>query len=67
MPEKKTGGYCKNCEKDVVIFRKGTNHLMHVLLALLTAGLWLIVWLIAALKYNAWRCSQCGSKRTTIR
>jgi len=55
-------GYCGNCQKQVLIRRKGTNHLLHLILTLLTGGLWAIVWVICAIKVNGWRCSQCGEK-----
>jgi len=43
-----------------MIRRKGTNHVLHLLLTVLTAGLWLIVWILVSIKIGGWRCSQCG-------
>ena len=60
--EKRTG-YCTSCNKKRVILRKETNHALHLLLALVTLGLWLIVWLGSAVKFGEWRCTQCGSTR----
>jgi hypothetical protein len=54
-------GYCTHCEKQVLIRRKGTNHVLHLLLTLVTGGLWLIVWILCAIKIGGWHCAQCGT------
>ena len=37
------------------------NHLLHLVLSILTGGLWLIIWLILTLKSAGnYRCTQCG-------
>lgn len=61
MADEKRGGFCKSCNQRVVVFRKGTNHILHLLLSLVTLGLWLIVWFAAAVKFGGWRCERCGS------
>ena len=61
MAEQKASGFCKECDKRVVVFRKGTNHILHFLLSLFTLGLWLIVWIGTSIKIGGWRCTQCGS------
>ena len=61
MAEEKRGGYCARCKKNVVVFRRGTSHVLHLLLSILTAGLWLIVWIGASIKFGGWRCHECGS------
>jgi len=60
MALQETSGFCKFCNKQVLIRRKGTNHLLHLILSILTGGLWIIVWIIAAMSKGDWRCSQCG-------
>ena len=65
MAEEKKSGHCKDCEKQVVVFRKGTSHILHLLLTLVTAGLWLIIWFGSAVKFGGWRCTQCGSKKVS--
>lgn len=42
-----------------VIVNQGTNHLLHLVLTLLTCGLWIPVWIIVAI-INA------GNGRTTV-
>jgi hypothetical protein len=63
MAEQKSGGLCADCGKRCVVFRKGTSHVLHLLLTLLTAGLWLIVWIGVAVKFGGWRCQECGGTR----
>ena len=54
--------YCKRCQRDVLVRRKGTNHILHLLLTVLTGGLWLIVWILVSIKIGGWRCTYCGIK-----
>jgi hypothetical protein len=63
---KESKGYCQTCKKQVLIRRKGTNHLLHLILTLLTGGLWAIVWILCAIQIDGWRCSQCGSKAARL-
>lgn len=63
MAEEKKSGHCKDCAKQSVVFRKGTNHILHLLLTLCTAGIWLIFWFGNAIKFGGWRCIQCGSSK----
>jgi hypothetical protein len=39
----------------------GSNHVLHLLLSLVTFGLWLAVWFIASLN-NGYMCSRCGGR-----
>lgn len=38
---------------------KGTSHLLHLVLTLLT-GVWLFVWIVLAMRKKDWRCPVCG-------
>jgi hypothetical protein len=39
------------------------NHVLHLILSLVTFGLWLPIWLlISAGGLGGWRCTQCGHK-----
>ena len=62
MADEKRSGHCPSCNKRVVVFRKGTNHILHLLLSIVTFGVWLIVWFGSAVKFGGWRCTECGSK-----
>ncbi len=65
MAEEKSGGFCAACNKQSVVFRKGTNHILHLILSILTGGLWLIVWIGSAIKFGGWRCAVCGSSQVS--
>lgn len=65
MAEQKKSGLCADCGRRVVVFRKGTSHLLHLVLTVLTAGIWVIVWIGTAIKFGGWRCQTCGSKRVS--
>lgn len=63
MGQKQTGSYCPSCQKNVMAVGSSPNHLLHLVLSFITAGLWLVVWLLLAIgTMGNYRCSQCGSK-----
>lgn len=39
---------------------KGPNHILHLLLTIVTAGLWAIIWIFACMGKRDWRCPVCG-------
>lgn len=65
MAEDKRGGHCAQCGDRRVVFRKGTNHILHLLMSIITLGFWLIIWIGVAVKFGGWRCSTCGSSRVS--
>lgn len=65
MSEDKAQKYCRGCGTNVLVIRKGTNHVLHFLLSVCTLGLWLFVWFGASIKFGGWRCTRCGGKRLT--
>ncbi len=60
MAVQEATGFCKGCNRQVMIRRQGTNHILHLLLTVLTAGLWLVIWILVSIKMGGWRCSLCG-------
>lgn len=61
MAVQEATGFCKFCNKQVMIRRKGTNHILHLILSIITCGLWIIVWILVSIKIGGWRCTQCGT------
>lgn len=55
-----TSKFCKHCNAQVVARRKGTNHVLHLLITLLLCGFWLPIWIGLAIKFGGWKCSRCG-------
>ena len=62
MNVEEASGYCKACNRQRMIRRKGTNHILHLLLTIITCGFWFIIWILSAIKFGGWRCTQCGRK-----
>jgi len=55
--------HCKNCEKNVLSTREGTNHTFHLIATVVTGGLWAFVWLFRSFKYGGWCCPFCGTSK----
>lgn len=62
MGLQQTSKWCKRCARNVLATRPGTNHILHLLLSLVTCGLWLIIWILASVRIGGWRCQTCGKK-----
>jgi hypothetical protein len=65
MGSKSASGYCSNCQRDVLAVRQTPNHVLHLLLAIVTSGLWIIIWVLVAVRRSAPRCTNCGKKADT--
>ena len=65
MAYQEKSGFCKSCDKQVMVRRKGTNHILHLLLTVFTAGIWLPIWLLSCFRFGGWRCTQCGGKKVS--
>ena len=61
--------HCPRCRQDEVFVRARLSHRRHLLLTLLTAGLWSIVWaaLIVGICLRPWRCRACGWHKPEFR
>jgi hypothetical protein len=53
---------CKSCGTNVLAQRKGCNHIVHALVTLFLFGLWIPIWIFAAMTKGSWRCQKCGEK-----
>jgi len=60
MSVKLTSKYCKHCKKKVLATGEKPNHILRLLLTLVTMGLWIII--SGKSNLSRYRCSQCGSK-----
>ncbi len=60
---------CKKCEKTTKHYRNNSQSsgfmlLIHLVLTVVTVGIWLIlviVWKLLNTKIGGWRCSECSS------
>lgn len=62
MGWKESSGVCSNCGTRRRTRKKTCNHVLHLILSIITAGLWVIIWIFevitdASTKYN---CVECG-------
>lgn len=46
----------------VLAEKPGTNHVLHLILSIVTFGLWVFVWVLVSLSNasNPYRCPSCG-------
>lgn len=56
---------CKVCKARRKVSRPRTNHILHLLLSVVTCGLWLLIWIGVGIKFGGWRCEICGSGRVS--
>jgi len=54
--------FCKLCQANVKAEADTVNHILHLILTLITFGVWVIVWLVLALK-SGWSCVNCGGSK----
>jgi hypothetical protein len=63
MSQKQTSAYCPYCDRQTLAIGTKPNHLLHLVLSICTAGVWLVVWLLVAIgKIGGYRCSKCGTR-----
>jgi len=52
--------FCKSCHAQVLTAQDAPNHILHLLLSVLTAGMWIPIWFLLAVLPGARRCTRCG-------
>jgi hypothetical protein len=62
MADEKSSAFCKTCNAKRLVVRPGTNHILHLLLSVITFGLWIVVWIFGTIKIGGWRCTVCGTQ-----
>lgn len=63
MSVKQSSAYCHVCGRQSLFQKPRINHVLHLILSLVTLGLWLLVWAILGI-INAGkqpRCTTCGA------
>jgi hypothetical protein len=63
----RSSAYCPVCRQQRLVERATANNLFHLVLTVLTGGLWLIVWLLQGTSRETatWRCTVCGTAVAT--
>jgi hypothetical protein len=55
--------FCEEEVRMVLAERQTPNHILHLLLAVVTAGLWIPVWILVALfGSGSYKCPNCGAR-----
>ena len=63
MGYKQTNKFCRQCGTGVLAAGRTPSHVLHLVLTVLSVGLWLPIWILLALfSTGGYRCSNCGSK-----
>lgn len=53
--------HCKTCGKSTLHLQKTTSHVLHLLLSVLTAGLWIVIWVLVSISNSTQgQCTECG-------
>ena len=60
-------GLCNGCAQSRPFRRHHPNHVLHVILTVFSGGLWLPMWVLAAVYPGAYRCTTCGAKYVRTR
>ena len=56
--------HCKRCGKVTQHLKPSTSHVLHLLLSLISVGLWLPFWFLIAMSNNSQgQCTHCGRKK----
>lgn len=56
-----TRRYCKLCRADGPATRSHVSHLLHLVISILTFGLWIPIWILVSLSAT-WNCTTCGAR-----
>lgn len=55
---------CKQCRKMTSHYKPSTSHVLHLLLSLISLGLWIPIWILVAISNSTQgQCGECGEKR----
>lgn len=59
MPTSQLMKHCGKCNEKTLHIQEVPNYILHVLLVIITAGIWLIVWALFVSKKDP-QCTKCG-------
>ena len=62
MSQKIIQRHCSTCQQPRPFTKDGANHILHLILSIVTVGFWLPVWLLVGVCsfLTAYRCQFCG-------
>lgn len=65
MTVKQASNFCNVCQRQTLYQKPRINHILHLILSIITFGLWTLVWIILGIR-NAdkpMRCASCGTPK----
>jgi hypothetical protein len=62
MGIKKERRFCLAEQRPVLAEKQTPNHILHLLMSILTMGVWLIVWFAVSAFAKPYLCPNCGSR-----
>jgi hypothetical protein len=55
---------CKACSKMTMHVQPATSHILHLILSLITFGLWIPIWVLLAASHGSQaQCTECGKNK----
>lgn len=60
MAQKNFMRKCAGCSSQTMHVQQKPNHILHLILTICTAGLWLLVWILVSLFQDKPQCTVCG-------
>ncbi len=64
MSSRQLMNQCKTCKKMTMHVAPSTSHVLHLLMSIITVGLWLPVWfIVAASNQSQAQCTVCGKTK----
>jgi hypothetical protein len=52
--------WCRTCDRKTLHIQQKESNLFHLILTLVTGGLWLVVWIFAPMRSGSAQCTSCG-------
>ncbi len=60
MGYEQSSRFCHRCNTQVLAQRERPNHVLHLLITCFLCGLWIPLWVYAAVRDRPWLCQLCG-------
>ena len=55
---------CKYCNKTTAHVAQSTSNILHLILSVITVGIWVPIWILVAMSHSASKqCNECGKAR----